>query len=145
MVCSEGSTEVSSTDSADILSCDMMKNTLSGWAWIDKAWLTDSTLNKNGSCNPNFSLVLAPRLSGWAWIQSTSCWLELLRTEGPLGCVPIHNSAYGMASSITKSGFPLLLSKATSLLRPYLPQAYCCIVHLSSMICAHKWPGSKWN
>jgi hypothetical protein len=37
------------------------------------------------------------------------------------------------------------LSKATSLFRPYLPQAYRCIVHLSSMICAHERFGCKWN
>lgn len=57
-----------------------------------------------------------------------------LMIEGPLGCVPIHNSANGSSSETSRSGETALASWATLLFRPCTPQAYFWTAHSSSIL-----------
>lgn len=50
--------------------------------------------------------------------------LLVSKLEGPLGCVPIHISAYGWSTSTLKEVSPAALRLATTLWSPGLPHAY---------------------
>ena len=67
--------------------------TLVGWAWMERALLTESTLNKKGSCPGvgNLCWTLSPTQLGFCFSQSERLWPEWEMMEGALECVPIHN------------------------------------------------------
>lgn len=68
--------------------------TLLGWAWMDRAVLTDNTLKRNGSCPWNVSLTLEPKHAGYSAIHCPSVlWdilLSLIRAS-PFGWAPIQS------------------------------------------------------
>ena len=79
---------------------------LSGCAWIDSAFATESTLVKNGRSGPKRSRTRSPRCA-----RASDAMVSLspapvpTTTDGPEGCVPIHNSACGFVASDATPAF----------------------------------------
>ena len=77
------------------VSCSWAALFLSGWAWMDRALLTERTLRRNGSSPPNSLATRSPRAHWLSFNQSDNrvparC-LGYLMIDGPFLCVPIHN------------------------------------------------------
>lgn len=70
---------------------------------MDKALAMERTLNKNGSLLLYFLLMSSPIRAWLSWTISKRERPVSKSLEGSEGCVPIHNSAYGLSDCMEKS------------------------------------------
>lgn len=105
---------LSSLYASGFSACSISARRLSGCDYIDKAVPTDKTLNRNGKLSPYLPRTTAPKANGWFSSHCCSCSPLFAIVDGPLLCVPIHSSAYGLLSDISSP--PACKRQATSLI-----------------------------
>ena len=89
---------------------------------MESALATDRTLVRKGRSSPKRSTTLTPRcLTASAAMVSRRPFPVPLTEDGPLGCVPIQSSAYGLVGS---EATPVLSSpRADTSEVPLMPQS----------------------